>query len=437
MKPRFVLLIVLLIISSCTLDHETEGRIDSDTITIEEAMKALDVFLTHQLQYSNGTRSSVKKPHSILTVTSSDIQSVTRSSCDEASTPLVYVVNYENDGGFAILAANTALPDPVIAVTEKGNLSSDLSLSRNGALPQAEADEDFSCFIKTLIVNYIERERTSDRGEGDGGGEGGGTGGGDDTGDNPAGDDPNTNHPGGSANPLHNVAPLFPNWWAQDDPFNRYCYNLSGVKDSTGCLPLALSMSLTHYCKESNMGLSFGNRSFDFDEMSEVWYRDSLDINEGSSEGIDDAAYFIFSVGCMTGAYGYGIHPTMQSTKDFLQNIGFTSASVHNSYDLSQIIPMLQSDKPVIISGFPALVSFVGHAWIIDGIMEYPSGFTRVSLVHCNWGEGGAANGYYTSGVFTPMDGAVCYDENHDSNLPGFPNTLGENYQYYIKFITY
>lgn len=436
MKTRFILLIALLFISSCTLDHETEGRIDSDTISIEEAMRSLDIFLSHQSQYSKETRSAAKKPHKIMTVTSSDIKSVTRSSSDETSTPLVYVVNYENDGGFAILAANTALPDPVIAVTEKGNLNNDLSLSRNGLSMQTEADEDFSCFIKTMIVNYIERERTSGRGEGDGGGEGGGTGGGDDTGDNPAGDDPNTNHPGGPANPLYNVAPLFPNWWAQDDPFNIYCYNLSGVKESTGCIPLALSMSLASYCKESGMSMSSGGHTFDFDEISYVWYMDVDTVYQ--DEGIEEAALFIYSNGCMIGAYGYGLHPTMQSTKNFLQNIGFNDAEIHNGYDLSQVIPMLISNKPVIISGFPSLISLTGHAWIIDGIMEYPSGFTRVSLVHCNWGEGGAANGYYTSGVFTPMEGAVSYDSNHDFHYAsGQTDTLSHNYQYYIKFITY
>ena len=246
MKTRFILLIALLFISSCTLDHETEGRIDSDTISIEEAMRSLDIFLSHQSQYSKETRSAAKKPHKIMTVTSSDIKSVTRSSSDETSTPLVYVVNYENDGGFAILAANTALPDPVIAVTEKGNLNNDLSLSRNGQSMQTEADEDFSCFIKTMIVNYIERERTSGRGEGDGGGEGGGTGGGDDTGDNPAGDDPNTNHPGGPANPLYNVAPLFPNWWDQDSPFNQYCPTIGGKHCKAGCTPVATAMALTY-----------------------------------------------------------------------------------------------------------------------------------------------------------------------------------------------
>ncbi len=435
MKTRFILLIALLFISSCTFDHEAVGRKDSDTVTIEEAMRSLDVFLSHQSQFSNETRAAAKKPHKILTVTSSDINSVTRSSSGEASEPLVYVVNYENDGGYAILAADKALPDPVIAVTEKGNLNSDLSLSRNSLSMQNGAAEEFSSFIKSMIVNYIEREKSSGRGEGDGGGEGGGhggeSGGGDDTGDNPAGDDPNTNHPGGPANPLYNVAPLFPNRWHQYDPFNTRCIDSSGDTVETGCLPLAVSMSLT--CYYDHIQASYVNGTYyDFSEMANYYFPNGLYDLGLTDQAQYYTSLFVFNNGMSIGANytSFFNWPTMNATKNYLIDLGFSEATLHTGYDLDNVKTMLTHNKPVIISGFPSYVAIKGHAWIIDGIMEYWS-FSAISLVHCNWGYSGVGNGYYASGVFTPTQGPVQTDGYESSH------SLDKDYNVRIKHITY
>ena len=418
---------LILLFASCSRDYDRVSLREDTTIPVEEALGSLQKFLDNQNKLSPGTRSSSNRNiESITTVKYSDIfGSNLGNLSDRSEMPAVYVVNYENDEGYAILSANSNIADQIIAVTEKGTIDSSFSISSNeDSGNEAIIDEEFRSLVKALLIGYIARDGIE------------GNRGGVDTGftpdDGTMPPDPEPPQP-----TLYNIGPLFPNWWDQHSPFNTYCYNYLDNQVSTGCLPLALSMSLTHYCNESGMTLSSGEHYYDFEEMSLVWLRDGLSINYGSSTGIDDVALFISENGSMIGAYGYGLHPTMMSTASFLNNIGFDSVSVHSGYDQSDIIIMLQSDKPIIISGFPSALALTGHAWIIDGIMQYTENNHVVSLVHCNWGQGGTANGYYTSGVFTPMDGAISYDNNYDANIGNYSNTLDENYQHRIKYITY
>lgn len=84
------------------------------SISIEKALSNLDAFLGSD----GATRSSQKK---IKSVTPIKFRGDTRNSelnCEN----LIYVVNFDNDEGYALLAADDRIEDPIIAVTESGQL---------------------------------------------------------------------------------------------------------------------------------------------------------------------------------------------------------------------------------------------------------------------------------------------------------------------------
>ena len=54
-------------------------------------------------------------------------------------------------------------------------------------------------------------------------------------------------------------------------------------------------------------------------------------------------------------------------------------------------------------------------------------------LVHCNWGWGGKANGYYASGVFKPKNGTVMTEPGVDFNF----GSSNSNFWYGFHMITY
>lgn len=116
-----------LAMSSCTDDilpvqsKQTEPeRIASDySISPEQALENLEAFMEgdEELTRSHG-EVSVKN---IFPVKYSTVTTRAEQSGNECGN-LIYVANFEDNAGYALLAADERIPDKVIAVTEEGNL---------------------------------------------------------------------------------------------------------------------------------------------------------------------------------------------------------------------------------------------------------------------------------------------------------------------------
>lgn len=90
-----------------------------------------------------------------------------------------------------------------------------------------------------------------------------------------------------------------------------------------------------------------------------------------------------------------------------------------------------------------------GHAWVIDGFMQLE--YTPVALhplslpharvkklFHCNWGYGGASDGYYLTALFDLQQGPLLLDENIRDNHAGTQlQDPSSNYSNNITILTY
>ena len=121
--------LTLLLLCSCVKDlemiPEIQNENQSDQLTncievipVEEALQTLDKFLSENdmIQTKSGYTRSYDQ---VSTYFRKGI--LTKSGSDE-NLPTAYVVNFENDEGFAVLGANNVVPD-VIAVTESGSIN--------------------------------------------------------------------------------------------------------------------------------------------------------------------------------------------------------------------------------------------------------------------------------------------------------------------------
>lgn len=102
---------------------------------------------------------------------------------------------------------------------------------------------------------------------------------------------------------------------------------------------------------------------------------------------------------------------------NFMKNHGFKNPIIRG-YDYNVIKDMLKSNYPVLIFSVPGVKITKSHAWIIDGyrisreVVTYEKyegdkcvgtvtyTYSFKDLAHCDFGWGGASNGYYLSNVF-------------------------------------
>ena len=120
MKRLFSSLLAICVIA-CTqeqseiiLDVLPEGK--SHVIPVERALESLNGFMGDSL----GTKGNVK--YSVSTVYSD--RTVTKLS-DESPGELLYLVNFDDGDGYAVLAADDRISADVIAVVESGSISTD------------------------------------------------------------------------------------------------------------------------------------------------------------------------------------------------------------------------------------------------------------------------------------------------------------------------
>lgn len=123
-------------------------------------------------------------------------------------------------------------------------------------------------------------------------------------------------------------------------------------------------------------------------------------------------------------------------------------SSVHSSgYSFEKVTESIDKNLPLIIYGMPSWRIDKSHAWNIDGykiksrvinkkvftLSRLVSDTYRtetVSMVHCDFGWGGKANGYYVSGIFKTKD----INADMDS---GSSNSQNYNFNCEIHLITY
>ncbi len=236
--------------------------------------------------------------------------------------------------------------------------------------------------------------------------------------------------------------------WGQGTPFNdlapdRAVFLWLGPKKKApaGCVPLAVSEILT-YQKPSNYTTKYGPVDLSFVEQKV--------INSGyyDDKGGAMVARLLRESGRKVDAI-YWRDATFafpSAAQRYFRELGFQNVERYFlSAKESETIKSLDRDCPVFISAISGI--FGGHAWVIDGYRKQKKTDKTINLstgdtisevtsertfVHCNFGWDGAANGFYTFGIFNTKRGP--------EELSSF-DTRGDikgkyNYTWYISVIT-
>ena len=99
------------------------SNITNETIPVEEAVSNLNAFISDIMPSTRNSGGKLKVA-SICAFGMNDIDVRVRSSEDiNLPDTLMYLVNFENNAGFAVLSANRRLSSNIYAVTENGQIS--------------------------------------------------------------------------------------------------------------------------------------------------------------------------------------------------------------------------------------------------------------------------------------------------------------------------
>jgi len=470
-------------------EHQDSALLkESYTIPVDVALESLYTFI--QEKEGQTTKADIPIIGSIETIKRTNLPTKSFPS-DTDCNEIVYLINFTEDNGYAILAADSRISEDIISVVDEGNLSSDELLldysccnrivddnyPREGSgiiydenYPDdsfinpntfslySEVDDDYyvgnylsdnriiespspGSIVNKMSLQYAidEIEKYDQRTPY--------------INDESSGNENTTSFIiSKKTNITSYVSPLLTaeKNWSQDTPFNDFCpivrrYLFFGQtkRGDAGCVPLAISKILAHF--EWPTGLSYNGIFVNWKELK---------TNYNSAIGKQSAAALLRIVGleCNSLYFFGGTFTFPSNAKSFLRDVLFHNVN-YVDYSTSAVISMLDEGCPVFICSIPhkGFLNYDlgnSHGWNIDGYKVKQTTTTKqiyvngvyshtvtytsspTTMVHCDFGWQGSCNGYYASGIFKLNNPDVEFDNPHDSGSD-------INYNFYLKIITY
>lgn len=430
-------------------------------IPLSEALGNLESMM-NEMGMDN-TRALQRGRWTVQRIPMSAFKPQTRSGGETEVGDAIYVVNFDNDEGFAILSADDRLPDDVIAVSSRGNLIDFKPYPEDGNEDTltledlyVPADDDYLLgstspdrVIGGLVTNYI-------------------IGWTDSLGGDVGGKFPNipTIPPideliySYEYETIENISEMLITTWHQQSPFNDYCdkryyyknwlgvvvsdvcsYDLDAVGKwgnkyvrvdtlAAGCVAIAMAQILAYN--------NYPSVNVVVDETNAMPW-DSLVVNKYCLDSVGQArqSHYLakvvhsIGVGCDM-KYGFWkkqSFATPTNAQRFLTRLGYANVHKCSDFDYYVVRRGLRNGCPVFVGALGPLVSKCGHAWLIDGyqqIQQNKVGKTSLGEVvsstpisnsyyfHFNWGWGGSYDGWFSYNImnnpsFSPADDYI-YD---------------------------
>lgn len=333
------------------------------------------------------TRSEVQRTYdksSIEVLRKSEILSETRAE-ESAGVPdsLLYLVNFDDDKGFAVLSASRKLSEDIYCVTEAGSLSvEDLSAAAARMSGDTQTRSEYAdtsetfvsmgvSFVHELLVGAVIMESVYGR--------------------KPAIDSVESR----ADIDRTKYGPFLKTKWGQKDDkkiFNRYTPNNAPA----GCVAIATAQIMEYWKHPSNP--VFWERLCDWDGMETVYNHVTLGKNEDTTY-CDHVACFVRSIGKHDSCrIDYGNGPDSGSSGNAegaqraLQKYGYRDVDKHlgfGSKNQGIADKCIRGGRPVFLAG---IGNGKGHAWVLDGMWG--------TAYHINWGWKGVYDGYFRKGLF-------------------------------------
>ena len=414
-----LLLSVVVLYSNCT--DEVVGFDDALTAVAKENPKKRSVAEAIQIAQNaiSMLDDSIQTRNSLLTrqidygqvplVICSNEMKLTRSSVNEGNDTLMYVVNYADNQGFAVVSAERGT-EGLIAVTESGQYD-----------PSDTTDTGFRRYM-IAAQKYISANKAKDNPE------------------------PNRAPKGFyyeyDTTSVVCITPRITVKWGQSYHEGQFCPN--GV---SGCSHTAAAMIMSYFEYPSFLVLTYNTpnvyRTLNWSGMkSYINYGNCLysilnGISYCTNEDHKSIGYLCRELAHQTGDNFYynpnRTHGGIDQIRTTLLSIGYSVGNVtsyQNLVNTSTIRDHLSNGKLIFMRGDNNSNS--GHAWAIDGYYGftihscyYEYGFTNglpdppvlmdeqynnYRYNHINWGCNGDNNGYFIDGVFSYYGSAYIYD---------------------------
>jgi len=393
--------------------QQRESSVSSFVVPQEKAIADLQEVLSAIDKNALGLRAGRQREIrniEVVTAERAKRNSGLRSALNPADT-LVYVVNFANDAGYAVLAADARIPASVLVVTDNGTLAQDeltdseiepfdsavdygYEILNNFNLYNEEEDDYYVAAAESSPIDRIYQYAllmTEDYGNLSGNGSGSGS---------------NTRQDTLEWIVNNSVPAKLETAWTQRSPFNddvpktSWCPIFCSAKRCpVGCVAVALAQIMAYHEYPSSFK-SNGDNIW-WDDVKEIYNVNDRSLRTGSPAQNKRAAEVLFHVAkysrtIFTPDWGFAMP---KDAAAFLEIEARYSGIGMYGYSESKILDMLDRDNPVFIASISGWVS--GHAWVIDGYINRSRTINTVSrstgsvqssrnenelLVHCNWG---------------------------------------------------
>ncbi len=343
----------------------------------------------------NGTRSGSMK-RDIESIQYLSTPSITRSNVTDT---VLYLVNYSNNAGFALLGA-TQNSEDIYAISADGKLQIEDTTFNKGLQMFIQSAENHATAMATsglVDVSYIYGIKRSC----------------------------GVDFPESVAK------------WNQTAPYNKYCPTVNGKQGYVGCGALAAGMLMAYYKHPT----SINGRALNW---SNIVDNNNTDDIARFLEDLAGANFlnsqYLSSTSLERTTYTYSFKTTF--TKCF-----YNMDECWNFYPFENnrvsIFDFIQKgisawEKPTPILMFGNCISndnYVGHFWIVDGFIERirfigNSDITSEAdpMLHILWGWGGNGNGYYLYLLSDHHLNQSLYNGNYTSYPFGSLSVFGKIY---------
>lgn len=372
-------------------------------------------------------KSIVTRSERPRTINTADVQYIVNTSSTRAEgelDTLMYVFNYENNEGFAVVSANPST-EGLIAVTEQGHYVSGEETGNDG----------FDLYMD-MAENYIQTAAEDPLplplpGDGD--------------------QEVLTQYRMIVDRDTATIGPLVSVRWGQDWPYNIACPVYYGTPTKAGCVAVAIAQIMTYYQHPSSFTVSYTSTNYNqtlyWDLILEHRFTESSASNTCSQCSTTGGHNLIGSLIREIGqqvemSYGVLVSGSDSETfaKSALQHFGYSCGS-YQSYSSDVVSNSLANGKLVYMRG-GRIGTEDGHAWVVDGYrwihevhrecVKPINAFEWTELKrwtedlfyhHINWGWDGQSNGFFLLKVF---------DTSRPGQLDPGMSTVETNYNYTV-----
>ena len=405
-----------------------DDQVSIYAISEEEAIENLNEFLAAFDVEDTRVNSRVVKSIEPVKL---DNLGMTRASSDVDIDNLLYIVEFEDGQGSAVLGADRRLT-PVYAVLDESVLTKeDFQNAVNG-----ENIEDVSTFTAGVIANSLGSNAT-------------------------------LLPPGGglitdmykditTTTVVEYLPPLLDTKWEQlgifNDKFRVWDTDVTDGRQCAGCTTIALAQILNNNSYPSPITLN--GQTFYWRDINQFTWDNEEAWDD--PELVDKMSSFIY---CLAqdldvtykddGSTGAGF----SDVKRVMRQQNYSNLSV-GPINESRVYPMLYNNRTVFAVGYAN--DDDGHAWVIDGWKSIRTDFIRITYngygvetsrevlnstetdyVHCNMGYAGQCDGYYTMDLFDLSDRRITgeYESGYGDISVQYPSNY--RFIYDLEALTY